>query len=127
MDWRRLERQCSRSIYQRPNFSGKNRLNSTERALFYQIPGSEEMLKIHPDPPNLVFSFQSRPEGRNRRGETRLRGPEVLEPLRGLGIRPLSQSPRKALRASGEALQGPRRGVSVFKGAGKEGGPFRGP
>ena len=29
------------------------------------------------------------PEGRNRRGETRLRGPEVLGPLRGLGIRPL--------------------------------------
>ena len=33
----------------------------------------------------------------------------------------------KALGALGEALQGPRRGVSVFKGAGKEGGPFRGP
>ena len=32
---------------------------------------------------------QLRPEGRNRRGETRLRGPEVLGPLRGLGIRPL--------------------------------------
>ena len=28
-------------------------------------------------------------EGRNRRGETRLRGQEVLGPLRGLGIRPL--------------------------------------
>ena len=85
---------------------------------------------------------QVRPEGRNRRGETRLRGPEVLGPLRGLGIRPLVsaiwglgnpfpeaplKSPGKALRASGEALQGPRRGVSVFKGAGKEGGPLRGP
>ena len=32
---------------------------------------------------------QSRPEGRNRRGETRLRGPGVFGPLRGLGIRPL--------------------------------------
>ena len=87
-----------------------------------------------------VPQCQLRPEGRNRRGETRLRGPEVLGPLRGLGIRPLVSvirglgnhfpgapwSPRKALRGSGEALQGPRRGVSVFKGAGKEGGPFRG-
>ena len=34
--------------------------------------------------------IQLRPEGRNRRGETRLRGPEVLLGLlRGLGIRPL--------------------------------------
>ena len=33
----------------------------------------------------------------------------------------------KALRASGGALQGPRRGVSVFKGVGKEGGLLRGP
>ena len=32
---------------------------------------------------------QLRPEGRNRRGETQLRGPEVLGPLRGLGLRPL--------------------------------------
>ena len=32
---------------------------------------------------------QLRPEGQNRRGETQLRGPEVLGPLRGLGIRPL--------------------------------------
>ena len=32
---------------------------------------------------------QLRPKGRNRRGETRLRGPEVLGPLKGLGIRPL--------------------------------------
>ena len=31
----------------------------------------------------------SQPKGRNSRGETRLRGPEVLGPLRGLGIRPL--------------------------------------
>ena len=71
-----------------------------------------------------------RPEGQNRRVGTRLRGPEVLGPLRGLGIRPLvsvicglgnpfpeaPQSPGKALGTSGEALQGPRRGVSVFKG-----------
>ena len=74
-------------------------------------------------------------------GETQLRGPEVLGPLRGLGIRPLVSiirsrkplprsplEPRKGSQmASGEALQGPRRGVSVFKGAGKEGRPFRGP
>ena len=33
-----------------------------------------------------AFLDQLRPEGRNRRGD---RGPEVLEPLRGLGIRPL--------------------------------------
>ena len=50
---------------------------------------------------NIAFAFggpvtsdnngvgQMRPEGRNRRGETRLRGPEVLGPFRGLGIRPL--------------------------------------
>ena len=77
-------------------------------------------------------------EGRNR--VTRLRGPEVLGPLRGprnstlrfsnSGSRkPLPeapQSPGKALRASGEALQGPRRGVSVFNGAVKQGGPLRG-
>ena len=37
-----------------------------------------------------------------------------------------ASSPGKVLRASGEAAQGPRRGVSVFTGAGKEGGPFRG-
>ena len=36
-----------------------------------------------------VAVTQLRPEGRNRRGETRLRGPEVLGPLRGLGMRPL--------------------------------------
>ena len=65
----------------------------------------------------MVDSFaQLRPEGRNTRREPRFRGSEVLGPLRGLGIRP-----------SREALQGPRRGVSVFKGAGKEGGPLRGP
>ena len=29
-----------------------------------------------------LFLLQVRPEGRNRRGETRLRGPEVLGPLR---------------------------------------------
>ena len=54
---------------------------------------------------------QLQPEGRNRRGETQLRGPEVSGPLKG---------PWKA-------FQGPRRGVSVFNGAGKEGGPLRGP
>ena len=37
----------------------------------------------------ILRDFQLRPEGRNRRGETRLRGPEVLGPFRGLGIRPL--------------------------------------
>ena len=74
-------------------------------------------------------------------GETRLRGPEGLGPLKGLGIRPLvsvigvSETPnprgpleprKKARRASGEAFQGPRRGVFDFNRAGKQGGPLRG-
>ena len=42
-------------------------------------------LDIHPH----IRGIQLRPEGRNRRGKTRLRGPEVLGPLRALGIRPL--------------------------------------
>ena len=42
-----------------------------------------------PTPRGCISSNQLRPEGRNRRGETRLRGPEVLGPLRGLGIPPL--------------------------------------
>ena len=62
----------------------------------------------------VLCSIEAR--GAEQGGETRLRGPEALGPLS-----------FQALRASGEALQGPRRGVSVFKGAGKEGGPFRGP
>ena len=37
--------------------------------------------------PHFCGENQLRPEGRNRRGETP--GPEVLGPLRGLGIRPL--------------------------------------
>ena len=63
----------------------------------------------------MINSIPAR--GRNRRGETRLRGPEVLGSLRGLGIRPLvsvirglgnpfpeapPRAPGKALRASGE-------------------------
>ena len=51
-------------------------------------------MRILPRPENSLANFshpisQLRPEGRNRRGETQLRGPEVLGPLRGLGIRPL--------------------------------------
>ena len=38
---------------------------------------------------SLCCICELRPEGRNRRGETQLRGPEVLGHLRGLGIRPL--------------------------------------
>ena len=43
--------------------------------------------------------------GRNRRGETRLRGPEVLGPLRGLGIRPLVS----VIRGLGNPFQRPLR------------------
>ena len=44
-----------------------------------------------------------RPEGRDARGGTRLRGPEVLGPLRGLGIRPLVSAVR------GPSFEGPLR------------------
>ena len=37
---------------------------------------------------------QLQPEGQNVRGGTRLRGPEVLGPLGGLGIRPLVSASR---------------------------------
>ena len=88
----------------------------------------------------LTIGINCGPRG-GTRGGTRLRGPEVLGPLRGLGIRPLvsvirglgnhfpgaPKSPRKALRGPGEALQGPRRGVFVFNGPGKQGGPLTGP
>ena len=66
---------------------------------------------------------QLRPEGRNRSGETRLRGPEVLGPPRGLRIRPLVS----VIRGLGNPSAGAWRGVSVLKGAGNEGGPLRGP
>ena len=47
--------------------------------------------------------IQLRPEGQNARGETWLRGLEVLGPLRGLGIRPLVS----AIRGLGIPLPGP--------------------
>ena len=53
---------------------------------------------------------QLRPEGRNRRGETRLRGPEVLGPLRGLGIRPLVS----VIRGLGNPI--PRGPLELWKG-----------
>ena len=66
---------------------------------------------------------QLRPEGRNRRGETRLRGPEVLRAFRGLGIRPLVSAIRvpetpsqRPLRAP-ERLSGPRG--RLFRGLGE--------
>ena len=73
------------------------------------------------------------PEGRNARGGTRLRDPEILGPLVGLGIRPLVSairglgnpllgapwSPGKALRGPGAALKGAsERGVR-FQRSGK--------
>ena len=66
---------------------------------------------LHPSP-----QVQLRPEGRGAEQEGRnpagFSNPGSRKPLpRGLG----------------EALKGPRRGVSVFKGVGQEGGPFRGP
>ena len=39
--------------------------------------------------PQKLSQAKGHQVGRNRRGETRPRGPEVLAPLRGLGIRPL--------------------------------------
>ena len=51
---------------------------------FHGFRGSRGLLKIQES-----VGQELRPEGRNRRDETRLRGPEVLGPLRGLGIRPL--------------------------------------
>ena len=66
---------------------------------------------------------QLRPEGRNRRGETRLRGPEVLGPLRGLGIRPLvqefgvSETPSQRPLRAPERLSGPRG--RLFRGLGE--------
>ena len=49
-----------------------------------------------------AYEHQLRPEGRNARGGTRLRGPEVLGPLRGLGIQPLVS----AIRGLGNPLPG---------------------
>ena len=86
------------------------------------------------------YFFRLQPDGRNARGETRLRGPEVSGPLEGLEFDPSFQqfgvsetasqgplkSPGKTLRGPGAAPQRPRRGVSVFDRAGKEGGPLRG-
>ena len=37
------------------------------------------------------------------------------------------RAPERLSRGPGDALQGARRGVSVFNDAGKEGGPLRGP
>ena len=68
--------------------------------------------------------------GRNARGGTRLRGSEVLGPLNRLGIRPLvsaMQSLGNPLLGGSLKPQGPWRGVFVFNGAGKQGGPLRGP
>ena len=83
---------------------------------------------------SLKIEDQLRPEGRNPRVGTRLRGPEVLPrnstPRFGnSGSRtPPSRGPLEAQKGSPqEAFQGSRRGVSVFKGAGKEGGPLKGP
>ena len=63
------------------------------------------------------------PEGRNRRGETRLRCPEVLGRFRGLGIRPLvsviwglGNPSQRPVRAP-ERLSGPRGGA--FRGLGE--------
>ena len=50
-------------------------------------------------------NIQLRPEGRNRSGETRLRGPEVLGPLRGLGIRPLVSVILRGFQPSGSYPQ----------------------
>ena len=79
----------------------------------------------------------------NARGGTRLRGPENLGPLEASEFDPSFQQfrvngnplPDPLSGAPGpfrgpaeaEALQGPRRGVFVFNGAGEEGGPLRGP
>ena len=84
---------------------------------------------------------QLRPEGRNRRGETRLRGSEVLGGGGASEFDPsfqqfgVSETPSQRPLRAPERLSGPRgrlfkglpRGVSVFKGAGNEGGPFRDP
>ena len=74
-------------------------------------------------PVRACRAVQLRPEGRNRRGETRLRGPEVLGPLRGLGIRPLvaviqglGTPSQRPLRAP-ERLSGPRG--RLFRGLGE--------
>ena len=53
------------------------------------IPGDTQMSLPRVQVPPPLKHVQLRPEGRNSRGETRLRGSEVLGPLRGLGIRPL--------------------------------------
>ena len=62
-----------------------------------------------------VTTCQLRPEGRNVRCGTWLRG--------------CSSEARKGSQGPREALQGPRRGAFVFNRAGKEGGPLslRGP
>ena len=54
-----------------------------------------------------------RPEGRNRRGETWLRGPEVLGPLSGLGIRPLVS----VIRGLGNPFPLPRGPLEARKGS----------
>ena len=67
--------------------------------------------------------FQLRPEGRNRRCDTRLKGPEVLGPLGGLGIRPLvsvirgSETPSQRPLRAPERLSGPRG--RLFRGLGE--------
>ena len=45
-----------------------------------------------------------RPEGRNRRGETRLRGPEVLGPLRGLSFQ--YRAPERLAEPRGRLFRG---------------------
>ena len=65
----------------------------------------------------FLGTYQLRPEGRNRRGETQLRGPELLGPLRGLGIRPLvsvirglgdpfPEAPNEEVQKSSQGLKG---------------------
>ena len=81
---------------------------------------------LTPLPTSKVMDFlcQLRPEGRNRRGETRLRGPEVLGPLRGLGIRPLvsviwglGKPPSQRHLRAPDRLSGPRG--RLFRGLGE--------
>ena len=63
---------------------------------------------------------QLRPEGRNRRGETRLRGPEVLGPLRGLGIRPLVSVIRGLGKPLARGPLEPRKGSQGLGGGSSE-------
>ena len=66
-----------------------------------------------------VSKNQLRPEGRNTRGGTRLRSPEVLAPLLGLGSRPLVSASRglgNPLRAPQRVSEAPER---LFRGLGE--------